>query len=218
MMPSENHDVSPCPTLHISDMLSEGRRLMWPICVRSRVRITTTEPALVWWKHIILLCAVFVFLYLCDNARTHTIRVFALVWCEHFIRCFCFWHIWHLTLSAVVFRSLELTCEYWELINLCRPETLLKSATKNGWPSFACPSVDIFLRRPLCLGPKTQGQASEWKWDQTASNSLALVFKKEKGMVQGQGYSHHRMWLRTGIQVTKNFQSWCSKKNLCQPM
>ena len=95
----------PCPMLHISDMLSEGRRLMWPICVRNRVRITTTEPALVWCKHIFLFCAVFVFLYLCDNASKHTIRVFALVWCEHFTR---FLFLTHLTFDIVCW-SVQIT-------------------------------------------------------------------------------------------------------------
>ena len=216
-MPSENHDLSPCPTLHISDMLSEGRRLMWPIRVRSRVRLTTTEPALVWWKHIILFCAVFVFLYLCDNAIRHTIRVFALVWCEHFIR---FLFLTHLTFDIVCW-SVQITgTDMWILRAHKSLQTWIpfEKCLKNGWPSFASSSVDIFLRRPLCLGPKTQGQASQWKWDQTASNSLALVVKKEKRMVQGQGYSHNWMWLRTGIQVAQYSQFCCSKKNICKPI
>ena len=101
----------PCPMLHISDMLSEGRRLMWPICVRNRVRITTTEPALVWCKHIFLFCAVFVFfcirVIMPVNIRSECLHLFDVSTSQDF----CFWHIWHLTLSAGVFRSLELTCE-----------------------------------------------------------------------------------------------------------
>ena len=133
----------------ISDMLSEGRRLMWPIRVRSRVRLTTTEPALVWCKHIFLFCAVFMFLYLCDNAIRHTIRVFALVWCEHFIR---FLFLTHLTFDIVCW-SVQITgtdmwilrahksLQTWKPFEKCHKKWVTQLCLSQCWYLFAPSSL-----------------------------------------------------------------------------